>query len=136
MSLWTLPRWSFGRMEKEYPLLAEAKSPSDEEEQNLIARWKTDSNNKEIKETIVRAYVSYVVNLARRYAHGCHHHEWRDFVQEGLIGLFDALPNFDLSKGYKFLTYADHWIRKAIKTAIEERERLVKLPPTWYGKSD
>ena len=43
-----------------------------------------------------------------------------DLEQEGCIGLLDAIPRFDSSKGTKFLTYAAPSIRNAMTNLIRD----------------
>ena len=56
------------------------------------------------------------------------HLDYFDYVQEGTIGLNQAVERFDLDKGCLFSTYADPWIRQAITHAIRKKARTVAIP--------
>lgn len=43
-----------------------------------------------------------------------------DLIQEGMIGLFNAIQTFDISRGNKFSTYSQVCIRNKINTALRE----------------
>ena len=51
-----------------------------------------------------------------------------DLVQEGAIGLLDAVARFDPSRGASFATYARWCVRRAITHALTDHGRLVRLP--------
>ncbi|MGQ9546513.1 MAG: sigma-70 family RNA polymerase sigma factor [Dehalococcoidia bacterium] len=51
-----------------------------------------------------------------------------DLIQEGNIGLMQAVQKFNHRRGYKFSTYAVPWIRQAINRAVDGQSRLVRLP--------
>lgn len=54
--------------------------------------------------------------------------DYEDLVQSALPGLLRAVELFDPSAGFKFSTYAMHWIRQAVTRAIANEGRAVRLP--------
>jgi RNA polymerase primary sigma factor len=56
-----------------------------------------------------------------------------DIVQEGIIGLLEAIKKFDVTRGHRFSTYATYWIRQAIVRAIEKTDRMIRLPTHGWG---
>jgi len=60
-----------------------------------------------------------------------------DIMQEGCIALLRAAEGFDFTMGVRFGTYATFWVRAAIKRAVQEQTRVVRLPSrvqNTYGK--
>jgi RNA polymerase sigma factor (sigma-70 family) len=51
-----------------------------------------------------------------------------DLMQEGCIGLLDAAERFDVSVGVRFSTYATWWVRAAVRRALQEQTRVVRVP--------
>ena len=51
-----------------------------------------------------------------------------DIVQYGNMGLITAADRFDASRGFSFLTYADHWIRQSIIRNIIDTAYMIRLP--------
>lgn len=54
--------------------------------------------------------------------------ELDDLLQEAYFGLEKAVHNYDPSKGFKFMTYAENWIRQAIQRYCQNNGRLKRLP--------
>lgn len=51
-----------------------------------------------------------------------------DLVQEGSVGLLEAIGEYDPARGADFATYARFRIRRAIRNALTEKSRLIRLP--------
>jgi RNA polymerase primary sigma factor len=77
-------------------------------------------------EMIVRAHLGVVHAIASGYRDLGLPHD--DLVQEGSIGLLEAIRGYDPGRGTTFESYARFHIRRSTRNALTEQARLIRLP--------
>lgn len=80
------------------------------------------SRGLEVRNEIVRANLRLVVSIAKKYAD-----KWVSFdelVSEGNLPLMRAVELFDVSKGFRFSTYATWAVRNHLRRYISDRQKL------------
>lgn len=78
------------------------------------------------KEKLINHNLRLVVSTAKKYkGRGL---SFLDLIQEGNLGLIKAVEKYEVSKGFKFSTYAMYWIKQAISRAIMEQSRNIRIP--------
>jgi len=95
-----------------------------EEENELAVLIK--QGDQEAIDHMVKANLRLVVKIARNYAGlGV---PLMDLIAEGNIGLMKAVERFDPNKGGKMSTYGSWWIKQAIKRALTNQSKTIRLP--------
>jgi RNA polymerase sigma-32 factor len=106
---------------RRYPLLTR------EEEHDLAIRYQSD-HDVEAAYRLVTGNLRLVVMIAREYQRSFR--ALLDLIQEGNIGLMEAVKNFDPYRGVRFPSYAVWWIRAYVIRYVMNNWRLVKLGTT------
>lgn len=102
-----------------YPLLTK------EEEYDLFKKF-NETGDIKYKQEIANHNTRLVVNIAKHYtSHGL---DMADIIQEGNLGLLRAIDTFDISKDFRFSTYATWWIKQAIARGIMNSGRAIRVP--------
>jgi RNA polymerase sigma-32 factor len=104
-----------------YPLLTR------EQEHELAVRY-AKTGDRDTAWRLVTANLRLVVKIAREYHRTMF--QLLDLVQEGNVGLMQAVKKYDPFKGVKLSTYAAWWIRAYIIRFIMDNWRQVKLGTT------
>ena len=81
---------------------------------------------KDAREILVNANLRLVTSIAKKYQNRGIAME--DLIQEGTLGLIHAVDKYDWRRGFRFSTYATHWIRQALGRAVENQGRTIRLP--------
>lgn len=87
-----------------------------------------DEQIRRIKHRIIESNLLLVVSIAKDHAFANSTLSLLDLIQEGTIGLMTAVDKFNYRKGFRFSTYATWWIMQAIKRAIDQHSKTVRIP--------
>jgi DNA-directed RNA polymerase sigma subunit (sigma70/sigma32) len=83
---------------------------------------------KRARDRLVEGYQRLVMYLARRYLYYTRRLEWSDLIQEGNLGLMEAIERHEVRTGYRLSALAGRRISSRLFAAIWERDGLVPLP--------
>ena len=102
-----------------YPIL-------DKEEQRKLVVEYYNTRNKKIKDKLVSHNLRLVLRVAKSYSgRGL---SLLDLIQEGNLGLMDAIEKFDPEKTYSLSTYAFWEIRGQIGRAVLNNGKTIRIP--------
>lgn len=97
---------------------------SADEEKSLALQIRSGDLN--ARDRMIRANLRLVVSIAKRYLHrGL---ALQDLIAEGNIGLLKAVERFNPDLNCRFSTYAAWWIKQAIRRALVNTVRTVRVP--------
>jgi len=97
----------------------------DKDEEKKLAR-RIQEGDQEARKKMITANLRLVVNEAKNYTdHGL---PFKDLIEEGNMGLLKAVDRFDPERGTRFSTYATWWIRQAIRRALTNKSKTVRIP--------
>lgn len=100
---------------------------TEEEEKSLAKKWFYEKDLTAAQKLIV-ANLRFVVKIAYQYKN--YKMKMEDLIQEGNIGLMEAVKRFDPNQGVRLINYASWWIKSKIQSYILKMWRLVKIGTT------
>jgi RNA polymerase sigma-32 factor len=100
---------------------------SREEEHELAVRF-VENDDTNAARKLIESNLRLVVKIAYEYRRA--HRNLLDLIQEGNIGLMQAVKKYDPYRGVKLSSYAAWWIRAYILKFILNNFRLVKIGTT------
>jgi RNA polymerase primary sigma factor len=95
-------------------------------EEEVALTKAVQAGDQKARQRLIESNMRLVINIAKTYRNRAIPLE--DLIQEGAIGLMQAAERFDPDKGFRFSTYATHWIRQAIGRAIDNKSKAIRLP--------
>jgi RNA polymerase sigma-32 factor len=106
---------------RRYPLLSR-------EDEHALAKKFVETGDVEAARRLVTANLRLVVKIAHEYRRA--HRNLLDLIQEGNVGLVQAVKKYDPYRGVKLSSYAAWWIRAYMLKFILNNWRLVKIGTT------
>ena len=95
------------------------------ENEELVTRIRNRIDTAECMKQLWQQNRAFVAKIAKRYAA---YEDIDDLIQEGFIGLCNAVECYDSDGGAKFLTYAAYWIQQAMLRYMAKYSSVVELP--------
>jgi RNA polymerase primary sigma factor len=95
------------------------------EDERTLARA-IRSGDARARARLIESNLRLVISIARRYVgRGL---SFLDLIEEGNLGLTKAADLYDPDHGCRFATYATWWIKQAIRRALSDTARTVRIP--------
>lgn len=97
-----------------------------EEEKTLVEQM--SSGDISAARALVMSHLRFVVHVAKRYSG--YNLGLSDLIQEGNVGLLEAVKRFDPKANVRLATYAIYWIKSKINDFVIENCKMVKIATT------
>lgn len=100
--------------------------------EEMAQLWKrVKKGDEKAKNRMMEMNLRLVIPTAKRFQRPGM--ELMDLIEEGNLGLLQAIEKFEPKKGYRFSTYAVYWIEQYIRKYIEEQSGSIKIPSHAWG---
>lgn len=106
--------------------LQEINKPVLTKDEEIELGYRLLKHDKEARKIMIERNLKLVVFVSRKYINrGI---SFLDIIQEGNLGLMHAIDKYDVTKEYRFSTYAVAWIRSYIEKSLFNKTRNIKIP--------
>lgn len=102
--------------------------PLSQEEENEVFKMYHSNDpvaKKKAIDTLVNANQRFIFSLAKDYAKG-DETKILDYVNEGSIGIINAIDKFDQTRGFKFISFAVWYIRQAMTNYAQTTDLFLR----------
>lgn len=103
-----------------------------DDEQRHVAMYHHVSHCPDAAHALVLANLRLVVKIAREMR--WHRSTLLELIQQGNVGLAEAVRRFDPTRGVKFSSYASYWVRAMIFNYLMSMSHLVRVGNTRAGR--
>lgn len=94
------------------------------EEREMVCRY--HNGDMDARRRLIESNLRFVIKISLNFRNqGL---SLADLIQEGNLGLIEALEKFDPSRNCRLITYASWWIRLYLQRALEQKTRQINLP--------
>ena len=102
------------------------------EEKELVIAAKSGDNN--AKELLISKYEKYIKKLTNKFMYGVYTEDFEGLYHYGVMGLLEALKNYNPDSNAKFLSYATMYIKDELMTGMQLNRTSVAIPTHVYGR--
>ena len=99
---------------------------NNDDEESLKKIEEIDKEIDSIQHKLVKSNLRLVISIAKRYYNSGV--PFIDIIDEGNIGLIEAVKRFEYKKGFKFSTYGVWWIKQSIVKEISSKRHIIRFP--------
>lgn len=96
--------------------------PTADEEAELLIKAKNGDD--ESKNLLILSHQRLIYAFAKRFAKD--NNDLIDYVNEGNIGLLKAFEYYDVTKGFRFMTYASYYVRREMRFYFDKNNSMVE----------
>lgn len=93
---------------------------------NVAELERVQNDAAEARNAMVHANLRLVISVAKNFRNRGLPME--DLIEEGNVGLMNAVDRFDPTVGSRFSTYASYWIDQAIRRAVQAANQMIHIP--------